>query len=62
MCDILANTTFSKETGNSMYQKYVFEYQYRKPIFKTALGWYIDELNLTALNVLWAELDEINTI
>jgi len=62
MCDILANATFSKESGSSMYQKYVFEYQYRKPIFKTALGWYKDELNLVALNVLWAELDLVHTI
>ena len=62
MCDILANATFSKETGSSMYQKYVFEYQYRKPIFKTALGWYKEELNLDLLNELWKELDEIHKI
>ena len=62
MCDILANATFSKQTGSSMYMKYVFEYQYRKPIFKTALGWYTDVLNLDLVDELWKELDEIHKI
>jgi len=60
MCDILANATYSKESGSSMYMKYVFEYQYRKPIFKTALTWYRNELDAVELNKLWDELDVIH--
>jgi len=60
MCDIYANATYSKSNGSSMYAKYVEEYQYRKPIFKKALTWYMSELNVDVLEKLWNQLDEIH--
>lgn len=62
MCDILANSTYSKEHGSSMHKKYVAEYAYRKPIFQQALVWYHDKLNQEALDKLWKELDEVHTL
>lgn len=62
MCDIYANAKYSKEHGSSMYEKYVKEYQYRKPIFQQALTWYIEKINQTELNKFWLELDEIHAI
>jgi (p)ppGpp synthase/HD superfamily hydrolase len=60
MCDILANAIFSKSSGSSMYKKYVEEYQYRKPIFQKALGWYCNYLNQEELQKLWIALDEVH--
>jgi (p)ppGpp synthase/HD superfamily hydrolase len=60
MADIYCNTKFSKENGNSMYGKYVEEYQYRKPIFQKALIWYKNDFNQDELAKIWKELDEIN--
>ena len=60
MADIYCNTKFSKENGNSMYGKYVEEYQYRKPIFQKALIWYKNYINQDELAKIWKELDEIN--
>jgi hypothetical protein len=62
MCDILANVTYSKTSGSSMYEKYVEEYQYRKPIFKKALAWYKSELDQNVLDSLWKALDEAHGI
>ena len=58
LCDILANATYSKEHGSSMYEKYVEEYLYRRPIFMKTLNWYSDKLNFHELDKLWCELDE----
>jgi hypothetical protein len=58
MCDILANATYSKAAGHSMFKKYVEEYEYRKPIFKKALTWYKHELNQEVLQDLWNSLDD----
>lgn len=60
MCDILANASYSKTNGSSMYEKYVEEYQYRRPIFKKALAWYVDELDAEVLEDLWNELDKVH--
>lgn len=60
LCDILANASYSKKTGSSMFKKYSKEYEYRRPIFKAALNWYKNELNQEAVDVLWEELDEIH--
>jgi len=57
MCDIWANATFSCENSTSMYPKYVDEYQYRKPIFQSALKWYTQYLDQEILKHLWGELD-----
>lgn len=60
LCDIHANASFSKTSGSSMYKKYVKEYEYRRPIFKTALSWYYEHLNIDVVNELWQNLDEIH--
>ena len=60
MADMYCNASYSKKTGSSMYAKYVAEYAYRKPIFKMALTWYVDDLNQPELEKLWKELDEIH--
>ena len=60
LCDIHANASYSKKTGSSMYKKYVKEYEYRRPIFKTALKWYSKDLNEDVVNELWKNLDEIH--
>lgn len=60
LSDIYANASYSKANGSSMYKKYVKEYEYRRPIFKTALNWYSDLLNKNELNRLWKDLDEIH--
>ena len=57
MCDIWANATYSKTSGGTMYIKYVDEYQYRKPIFQSALKWYTQCLDQILLTELWEELD-----
>lgn len=62
MCDILANVTYSKASGSSMYKKYVEEYQYRKPIFKKALSWYKSEFDQEILDSLWKALDEAHEV
>lgn len=62
MCDILANVTYSKASGSSMYDKYVEEYQYRKPIFKKALAWYKSELDQNILEDLWNSLDDAHGV
>jgi (p)ppGpp synthase/HD superfamily hydrolase len=60
LCDILANTVYSKEHCNKMYFRYVKEYEYRRPIFTKALSFYKTNLNQENLNKLLLELDEIN--
>lgn len=60
MCDIHANASYSKQVGSTMYQKYVEEYYYRRPIFKKALKWYEHKLNTEQVNYLWDELDNIH--
>ena len=60
MADLRANALYSKTTGSSMYRKYVAEYQYRRPIFKMALRWYLNKLNFFILDEFWDELDEIH--
>jgi (p)ppGpp synthase/HD superfamily hydrolase len=60
MCDIAANASYSRDSRSSMYEKYITEYEYKRPIFKMALKWYEDSLNLQQLNEFWAELDEIH--
>lgn len=60
MADILANATYSRDHGSSMYKKYVSEYEYRRPIFQMALTWYKDKLNQVLLNEFWKELDEVH--
>jgi (p)ppGpp synthase/HD superfamily hydrolase len=57
MADIWSNATYSKTSGSSMYDKYVDEYQYRKPIFQMGLKWYREFLNQKILKELWEELD-----
>jgi (p)ppGpp synthase/HD superfamily hydrolase len=60
LCDILANATYSRENGSSMYPKYVEEYPYRKAIFQKALAWYGNSLYRNELKLLWEELDSIH--
>ena len=60
MCDIHANASYSKLWGGSMYKKYVAEYEYRRPIFKMALKWYVEYLDTEILKKFWKELDEIH--
>ena len=60
MADMLANATYSRDTGSSMYKKYVAEYEYRRPIFQMALAWHKDYLNQVPLDELWKELDEVH--
>jgi len=60
MADIRANALYSKTHGSSMYKKYVAEYQYRRPIFKMALKWYVEHLDQEVLDDFWTELDEIH--
>ena len=61
MCDILANAGFSKTKGSGMHAKYIEEYEYRKPIFKKALTWYQDKLNMAEVDKLWLALDAAHT-
>ena len=60
MADLLANATYSKMNGSSMYDKYKLEYHYRRPIFKMALKQYMFHLNEIVLEEFWAELDNIH--
>jgi len=60
MADMRANGKYSKEHGSSMYDTYVEEYLYRRPIFKKALKWYSKHLDQEVLDEFWAELDEIH--
>jgi len=60
MCDMRANGLYSKEHGSRMYDVYVEEYQYRRPIFMKALKWYSKYLDSEILNLFWNELDEIH--
>jgi len=43
-----------------MYKKYVAEYEYRRPIFKMALKWYVNYLDQEVLKDFWKELDKIH--
>lgn len=60
MADILANATYSKLQGSSMYNKYVAEYAYRRPIFKMALEWYKSDIDMDYVEQLWNKLDEVH--
>ncbi|MFA5207073.1 MAG: hypothetical protein WC428_00085 [Candidatus Paceibacterota bacterium] len=57
MADIWSNATFSRNSRNSMYGKYVEEYKYRKSIFQMGLKWHTEFLDQEILKLLWAELD-----
>jgi len=60
MADMRSNGLYSKDNGSSMYKKYVEEYEYRRPIFKKALKWYINDLDQEVLKDFWKELDKIH--
>ena len=60
MADMRANGLYSKNHGSTMYRKYVAEYQYRKPIFKMALKWYANEIDMEIVDEFWKELDWIH--
>jgi (p)ppGpp synthase/HD superfamily hydrolase len=60
MADMRANGLYSKNHGSSMYEKYVAEYEYRRPIFQMALKWYIKYLDTETLEMFWKELDDIH--
>jgi (p)ppGpp synthase/HD superfamily hydrolase len=60
MCDMLGNAMYSKEHGSRMYRIYVEEYAYRRPIFKKALIWYKDILDMEEVEKLWKLLDDIH--
>jgi len=60
MADMRANGLYSKVNGSSMYKKYVAEYEYRRPIFKMALKWYVNYLDQEVLKDFWKELDKIH--
>ena len=62
MADIYANATYSANTGSSMYKKYREEYAYRKPIFKKALSWYKEYLDMDEVEKLWEKLDIIHSL
>jgi len=60
MADMRANGLYSKEHGGRMYDVYVEEYLYRRPIFIKALNWYVRHLDAETLEMFWIELDEIH--
>ena len=60
MSDMRANGLYSKEHGSRMYDIYVEEYHYRRPIFMKALNWYYKYLDTETLKAFWDELDEIH--
>jgi len=60
MADMRANGMYSKEHGSQMYDVYVEEYLYRRPIFMKALKWYMRHLDAETLKEFWDELDEIH--
>lgn len=60
MADIRANCLYSKIHGSSMYEKYLAEYEYRRPIFKMALKWHMEHLDAEILKGFWKELDKIH--
>lgn len=60
MGDMHSNGKYSKTKQNSKYNMYVEEYNYRRPIFKKALLWYPEHLNMDVVDNLWTELDEIH--
>ena len=60
MADMRSNGLYSKEHGSTMYDVYVEEYLYRRPIFMKALRWYSAHLCLDVLTEFWEELDEIH--
>ncbi len=60
MADILANATYSRLQGSSMYAKYVNEYAYRRPIFKMALEWHKHSVDMYFVQQLWDKLDEVH--
>ena len=60
MADMRANGLYSKTHGSSMYKKYVAEYEYRRPTFKMALKWHMNDLDAQTLKDFWIELDKIH--
>ena len=60
MCDMRANGIYSRDNGSSMYDVYVEEYLYRRPIFMKALRWYTKFIDTETLQAFWDELDEIH--
>jgi hypothetical protein len=60
MADMYSNAKYSKASGSTMYEKYVAEYRYRKPIFEMALVWYGSYLDQEELADIWKKLDEIH--
>lgn len=60
LCDMYANASYSKLHKSSMFNKYLMEYEYRKPIFKEALSWYKNLINQESLDILWIQLDDIH--
>lgn len=61
LCDIYANASYSKSNKSSMFNKYVKEYNYKRPIFINAIElMYLDKININKFYMLIDELDEIH--
>lgn len=61
LCDIYANANYSRVTKSSMYKKYKEEYEYKRPIFKKALSYFIEDSSIykTEMYKMFNELDEL---
>ena len=59
LCDLRANGLYSKSKKSGMYKKYVSEYEYRRPIFKTAIKWHQNRINMKIVDKFFDELDKI---
>lgn len=57
ICDICANTNFSRETNSSMLKKYRDEAEFKRPIFTQALRWYKTEIDQYEIIKLWEEFN-----
>lgn len=60
ICDIGANSSYSKGVKSSMYEKYQKEWAgYKRAVFVAASKWYPNELNLDEFDKLIAKVDEV---